>query len=58
VPTDGTQSITAKVAAPVGERHGNRDRALRARCKTGMTNLVYNMRRFVCFPFATPSNFV
>jgi hypothetical protein len=21
---------------------------VRARCKTGMTNLVYNMRRFVC----------
>ena len=44
-----------------GHRHSNRDQKngigaeivrtigiIRARCKIGMTNLVYNMRRFVC----------
>jgi hypothetical protein len=31
---------------------------VRARGKIKMTNLVSNMRRFVCSPFATPSNFV
>jgi hypothetical protein len=37
----------------IKRRYGSRARVrtigiVRARCKIGMTNLVYNMRRFVC----------
>jgi hypothetical protein len=40
------QGLGAEVTVTTG--HGRTIGIVRARCKIGMTNLVYNMRRFVC----------